>query len=349
MTSALDLAAELGHERVLVLSDRRTGLRAVVAIHDTSLGPGVGGTRMRAYPSFDEAVRDALELSRAMTFKAAYCGLPLGGAKAVIDADPARDKTPALLESYARAVGELEGRYIAGGDVGVGPEDVAFMSRFTPVFACSAAGEGPDPSELTALGAFASIAALARREGRELAGYRVAIQGVGEVGARLARMLAAAGARLALADARAARARSVAEETGAELLGVEEILEAPCDLLSPNAVGGVIDERVAARLGCRAVCGAANNPLTSAYVGYDLAARGIVYAPDFVVSAGGILSLLYERGEADEAGTRARVERIGQDLVELVDAAAAEGIPPFKLAERRVEERLAAARAKGRR
>lgn len=345
MTSALDLAAELGHERVLLIADRAVGLRAVVAIHDTTLGPGVGGTRMRAYPSFDEALADALLLSRAMTYKAAYAGLPLGGAKAVIDADPSRAKTPALLERYARAVRELEGRFVTGGDMGIGEEDVRFMARFSRAFEHAPDAAGPDASDLTALGVCASIRAVAGRLGRPLAGLAVAVQGLGEVGARVARRLAEAGARLTVADLVPARAEAVARSTGAAVVAPEEILATPCDVLSPNAAGGVLDSAAAARLACRAVCGAANNPLASPYVGYDLAARGILYAPDFVVSAGGILSLLYERGELDERGVEARVERVGADLAELLEAAAREGVPPFRLAERRVEEKLAAARA----
>ena len=344
-TTALDLAAELGHERLVVIADRGAGLRAVVAIHDTALGPGVGGTRMRSYPSFDAAVLDALRLSRAMTYKAAYAGLPLGGAKAVIDGDPATAKSPALLAAYARAVAELEGRFVTGGDMGIGPADLTYMARFSKVFEHVPSADGPDSSDLTALGVAASIRAVAARLGESIRGLAVAVQGLGEVGSRLARYLAGAGARLRVADVVPARARKVAAETGAEVLDPDVVLECECDVLSPNAAGGAIDAERSGRLRCRAICGAANNPVADSYVGYDLAARQIVYAPDFVVSAGGILSLLYDRGELDEAGTRARVERIGDDLGELLDAAAAEGVPPFRLAERRVEEKLAAARA----
>ena len=344
MTSALDLAAELGHERVLVIQRPEVGLRAVVAIHDSTLGPAVGGTRLKEYSSFDAAVVDALRLSRAMTYKAAYAGMPLGGAKAVIDAAPAR-KSHALLEAYARAVAELEGRFVTGGDMNVGTEDVRFMARFSRAFEHAPSGNGPDAADLTALGIYASLRTVAERLGKSWSELRVAVQGLGEVGRRLARRLAAAGAKLVLSDLEPARAHDLAEELGADLVGPETIYEVPCDIFSPNAAGGVLDETTAPKLRCRAVCGAANVPLASAYVGYDLAARGILYAPDFVVSAGGILSILFERGELDEAGVVARVERLGVDLAELLDAAAAEGLPPFKLAERRVDEKLAAARA----
>jgi len=345
MTSALDLAAALGHERVIVVHDPECGLCSVIAIHSSVLGPAVGGTRMRAYPSFDAAVADALALSRAMTYKAAYAGLALGGAKAVVDADPARPDKRRLLAAHARAVAELEGRFVTGGDMGVDGEDVRFMARYSKAFshAPPAAG-GPDSSELTAIGVHAGLAACAAALGRPLAGARVAIQGVGEVGGRLARRLAAAGAELLVADVDRERAARVAAESGARVVDPEEVLAAECDLLSPNAAGGALDAAALARLRCRAICGAANVQLAESGVGDELDRRGILYAPDFVASAGGILSLLFEWGELDAAATVARVERIGDDLGELFSEARREGRAPFRLAERRVEERLAAVR-----
>jgi leucine dehydrogenase len=345
--TALDLAARLGHERVIVIHDPRSGLRSVIAIHSSALGPAVGGTRMRAYPSFDDAVSDALQLSRAMTYKTAYAGLAFGGAKAVIDADSARPDRRALLEAHARVVRELEGRFVTGGDMGVSIDDVRFMSQFSRAFEHAPAGAGPDASDLTAIGVMAGIDAAASRLGLELRGLSVAIQGVGEVGGRLARRLAAAGARLTLADVATGRAKAVAAETGADLVTPEEILGVVCDVLSPNAAGGVIDDRAREELRCRAICGAANNPLSSAEVGEELDRLGILYAPDFIASAGGVLSLLFEQGTLDAAGTVRRVERIRDDLLELFAAAAREGTPPFRLAERQVEAKLAAARSAG--
>lgn len=346
MTTALDLAAELGHERVIAIRDPATGLRSVVAIHSWALGPAVGGTRMRAYPSFDEAVADALQLSRAMTYKAAFAGLPLGGAKAVIDADPADPRKDALLEAHARATVELEGRFVSGGDMNVGAAEVTHMARFSKVYEHAPASAGaPDPSELTAIGVFAGLEATARALGRPLAECRVAIQGVGAVGGRLARRLAALGARLVVADVDPERARAIAGETDAEAVAADAILGVDCDLLSPNAAGGQIDRPTIGRLRCAGVCGAANNPLAGPGIADELARRGILYAPDFVVSAGGILSLHFDWGELDAEGTARRVERIGDDLEELYAAAAAEGLSPLRLAERRVDEQLAAARA----
>lgn len=339
-----ELAAELGHERVILVQEPAVGLRAVIALHSSALGPAVGGTRMRRYPSFDDAVRDALHLSQAMTAKCAYAGLDLGGGKAVIDGDPQIAKTPALLAAYAAAVEQLGGRFLTGGDMGISPADLDQMARVTSHVGRAPEGAGVDASDLTAIGVASCVRVLAARLGRPLDGLRVALQGAGEVGARLARRLARRGVRLTLADVEPGRAEALADELGAEVVAAEAIYDVACDLFSPNAAGGVLTAASVARLGCRAICGAANNPLDDPLIGFELATRGVVYAPDFVVNAGGVLSLLYETGATDEAGVVARVERLGADLDELLDAAAAAGVPPFRLAERRVAERLAAAR-----
>ncbi len=330
-----------------MIHDPASGLRSVIAIHSSALGPAVGGTRMRAYPSFDAAVEDALLLSRAMTYKAAYAGMDFGGAKAVIDADSSRPDRRALLAAHARAVHELEGRFVTGGDMGVSMDDVRFMSQFSSAFEHAPADAGPDASDLTAIGVAAAVRAAAERLGRPVAGLRVAIQGAGEVGGRLATLLAEAGARITVADVVAERAEAVARASGASVAAPEAILSAECDVLSPNAAGGIIDARSIATLRCAAICGAANNQLAAPEAGDELDRRGILFAPDFVASAGGILSLLFEQGKLDVAGTVARVERIGDDLGELFAAAARERIPPFRLAERRVDEKLSAARAAG--
>jgi len=344
VSRALDLAAEHGHERVILVHEPRVGLRAVIALHSTALGPAVGGTRMRSYPTFDDAIVDALELSRAMTLKNAYAGLPYGGGKAVIFGEPLAEKTPALLAAYGQAVDELGGRFLTGGDMGVHVDDLAWIGRSTRHVGGAPEGVAFDSSDLTALGVASALGALAARLAIPIERLTVAIQGTGAVGARLARQLAPQGVKLFVADVVPGRAEEVAAELGAEAVAADAILDVACDVFSPNGAGGVLDEAALPRLRCRAICGAANNPLSDPLIGYDLAARGVVYAPDFVVSAGGVLSLLLETGATDEAGLVARVERLGADLVELLDAADAAGVPPFRLAERRVAERLAAAR-----
>jgi glutamate dehydrogenase/leucine dehydrogenase len=334
-----------GHEEVLVLRDPASGLRAVIAIHDTTLGPAVGGTRMRLYPSLDEAVRDALRLSRAMTYKAAISGVDRGGGKAVILGDPARDKSRALLTAYARAVERLDGRFHTGCDMGIDLRDVAVMGRHTRHISHTPPEAKLDTAGLAALGVFESIRAAARRLDLSLAGLRVAIQGMGQVGFRLARMLAEDGARLTVADVDAGRVERAASELKAAVAAPEEIYGVPADVFSPNAAGGILDDVHIPRLRCRAVVGAANEQLAEERHGAALHDRGILYGPDYLVNAGGLLSLLYETGETDEEGVTARVRAIGDRLSALWERADREGSLPHRVADRMAEEHLAAARA----
>ena len=343
--SAFDLARELGHEEVRLVQDRASGLRAVIAIHDTSLGGAVGGTRIRVYPSLDEAATDALRLARGMTYKAALAGLRCGGGKAVILADPARDKTPALLEAYARAVDAMGGRFYTGCDMGVTVDDLVFMRAFTPHLGHTGAEGGLDTSDLAALGTFVSLETVTRSLGLPLAGLHVAVQGLGQVGLRLARRLREAGARLTVTDIDAERATRAREELHAEAVAPEAVYDVACDVFSPNAAGGVLNEATIPRLRCRAVVGAANQQLGAATDGDALQARGIVYAPDYVVNAGGLVSILWERGETDLAGVVARTEAIGDTLATVLERARCSGEPPFRVADRMAEERIAAARA----
>ncbi len=343
--SVLSRAAAWGHEEVLLVRDREAGLHAVIALHDTTLGPAVGGTRMRAYATFDDAVLDALRLSRAMTAKAALAGMDCGGGKAVIVGDPGRDKTRALLGAYAQVLERLGGRFQTGCDMGLDARDIAVLARTTRWVSHTPAAAGVDTAELAALGVFESIRAAADELDRPVDGLHVAVQGLGEVGRRLAEMLSRAGARLTVADLDAARAERAAAELGAFAVPPERILDVEADVFSPNASGPVIDDAALARLRCRAVVGAANEQLAEDRHGEALHARGILYGPDYLVNAGGLLSLLFERGEVDEAGIVRRVRAIGGRLRALWREARGEGISPHRMAERRVAERLAAARA----
>lgn len=339
-----ELLAELGHEEVLLWHDRATGLRAIVALHDTTLGPAVGGTRMRAYATFDDALVDALRLSRAMTAKAALADMPYGGGKAVILGDPARDKSEALLEAYGRRLRTLEGRFHSGCDLGLTPQDVAFLSRFTGNISDAHGGAALDTAGLAALGVFAGIEAAAARLSLPMRGLRVAVQGVGAVGAQVARLAAAAGARVTLADLDATRAQRLAAELDADVVDPARVVDADADVFSPNAAGGVLDAGTVARLRVRAVVGGANEQLLETSDGDALHARGILYAPDYVANAGGLLSLLFETGQCDEAGVTERVRAIGPRLEALWARAEREGLAPHRLADRMVEERLAAGR-----
>lgn len=345
MTAVLDLARELGHERLLIVQEPAVGLRAVIAIHDTTLGRAIGGTRMRLYPVFEEAIEDALRLSHAMTAKAAFAGMPCGGGKAVICGDPLREKTPELLLAFGRVVEELGGRFFTGGDMGIDAADLAIMGRATSHIGHTPATAGVDASDLTAIGVVAAMEVVAGRLGKPLSACTVALQGLGEVGGRLAEKLAGKGVSLIVTDTVRGRLDAVVRATGARAVAPEEILAADCDILSPNAAGGVLMPTTVADLRCAAIVGAANNPLASPEVGLELHRRGVLYAPDFVVNAGGLLSVLFETGVLDETGIVARVQRIGADLAELLDRAERQSAPPFRVADQVVAERLAVARA----
>jgi leucine dehydrogenase len=336
------------HEQVVFFYDRDSGLRAIVAVHDTTLGPAVGGCRMWPYASETEALTDVLRLSRGMTFKAAMADLPYGGGKTVIIGDSRTDKSEALFRALGRAIESLGGRYYTGEDVGTSPTDMDWVSEEADyVLGCSEGGSG-DPSPVTARGVWLGIrAAVEHKLGRsDLAGVRVAIQGLGHVGYHLARLLAQDGARLIVADLETTRVERAAEELGAKPLGVDAILGAKCDVLAPCALGGVINDRTIPKLACAIVAGAANNQLLEDRHGTALHARGILYAPDYVINAGGLINIAQELqpGGYDRERALAQVETIGTTLAEVFERAAGEGVPTHEVADRIARERIGAGR-----
>jgi leucine dehydrogenase len=340
-----EYAERWGHEEIVMLRDAPSGLRAIIALHDTTLGPAIGGTRMRLYPSEEDALLDALRLARAMTYKCAMAGMAYGGGKAVIVGDPARHKTPALLTAYARAVDRLQGRFHTGTDMGLDGRDVAVMARVTRYASHTAPGGPLDAADLTALGVLVSIERAARLMDRPLRGLHVAVQGLGEVGGRLARQLAEAGARLTVCDIAPLRVDEAVRRLGAAAVAPESIFDVEADVFSPNAAGGILDAATIPRLRFRAVVGAANEQLADEGAGEALHARGILYGPDYVVNAGGLLSVLLETGALDERAVTARVRGIADTVAEVWGQARREGAPPHRVADRVVEKRLAAARA----
>lgn len=287
------------HELVELVRDRASGLTAIIAIHSTHCGPGGGGVRFWHYAEPADAMRDALRLSRGMSYKNAMAGLPAGGAKGVILADPARTRTPAMLAAFGDAIEALGGRYVTAEDVGMSEADMTAIGQRTRHVSGLPVPEGQaggDPGPYTARGIFLGIkAAVAHRLGRDsLAGVHVAIQGTGSVGGGVARLLAAQGARLTLADIDPARAASLAAETGGETVPHDAIMAVECDVFSPNALGAILDDSSIAVLRCAIVAGGANNQLARAHHGAMLAARGILYAPDYVINAGGIINVTIE-------------------------------------------------------
>ena len=336
------------HEEVLYHHDAASGLRAIIAVHSTALGPSLGGTRWYPYADAEAALRDALRLSTAMTAKAAVAGLDLGGGKATVIGDPA-ERTPAQLAAYARAIERLEGRYITTTDVGTTTADLDALSELTSYVtgASREHGGSGDTSELTAETVMLGMrAALRVAFGDEaLAGRRVVVVGVGKVGGRVARAAAAGGASVAVADVWREGAERLAAEIGADLLDVDAAYAEPCDVLSPNALGGVLNEDSIPALRCRVVCGAANNQLLrDPDDAALLAERGILYTPDYVVSAGGLINVAVERDGYDEGRARAIAARVYQTTLDVFETAQRLGISTAEAALHLVEERIAAAR-----
>jgi leucine dehydrogenase len=294
-----EVMASRGHEQVVFVADRASGLRAVIAIHSTALGPSLGGIRFWRYPAEAEAVRDALRLSEAMTLKAAVAGLHQGGGKAVVLVDdPDQPRSEELLRAMGRTIDELGGRYIAAEDVGATPRDMDLISAETPwvTGVDEELGGSGDPSPVTAVGVMHGMRAVCSEMFGEAAldGRRVVVQGAGHVGAHLVRLLGGAGADVGVADINRERAAEVAARFGARVLDAQSVVQEPCDILAPCALGGVISRDVVPTLQCRAIVGAANNQLSDPSVADHLAARSIVYAPDFVVNAGGIINIAEE-------------------------------------------------------
>lgn len=333
-----------GYEEVVFGHDATTGLRCIIAIHDTALGPSLGGVRMRPYATEEGALSDALRLARAMTYKFAAAGIALGGGKSVIIGDPNTDKTEDLLRAFGRVVRTLGGRYIPGIDVGTSQDDLRTIGLEADPVSCV----GEDPSPFTALGVFATLRACVRHVtgSDDLAGVRVAVQGVGHVGQSLARYLAEAGAELVLADVDVARAERLAAELGASVVDADAIATTPCDVLAPCAVGGVIDDETLPQLRCRIIAGGANNVLADPTHAERLHEAGILYAPDYVANAGGVILLDVERAAQPPQRAREACLRLGDRMQEILRRADADNITPLEAADRLAEARLEQARAR---
>lgn len=345
MSTLQELASDT-HEAVYVATDRHSGLHAIVAIHDTTRGPALGGTRFWPYESVDEALTDVLLLSRSMTYKAAAADLPLGGGKAVIIGDPTRVRSEALLEAYGRAIDEIGGRYVTAEDVGTTVADMEIIARSTRHVSglpLESGGSG-DPSPATALGVLAAMKSVAEQFGEsgDLRGMRVAVQGVGKVGGALAGLLTAKGCEVFVADVRAQIAEAVADRYGATVVPNGQIMSQPCDLLAPCALGGSISAETVPTLRCRAVVGSANDQLTHDGVADLLAAAGIVYVPDFVANAGGLINIADELQPGGYTPERAgaTVSDIGRSVTTMLRAAVENGTNPLIEARALAESRL---------
>lgn len=340
--------AKDGHEQLVVSTDPETGLNAIIAIHSTLLGPSLGGCRFWYYKTFEEAAADALRLSRTMTYKAAISGLNLGGGKAVICARP-QDKKPALLRAFGRFVDSLAGLYVTAQDVGMALSDletVREVTRYATGIPEDKGGSG-DPSFMTARGVLYGMrSCLKEVSGSDtLRDRTVAVQGLGKVGRHLVGLLHREGARLIVSDLDASRMKAVVADTGAKTMPPTRIHAAACDIFAPCAMGGVLRSATISKLRCRIVAGSANNPLAHPADAKILHRRRILYAPDYVINAGGLINIACEMEGYQKDRAEERVAGIAQTLTRVFARAKEEKITPLDAADRIVEERLDKARA----
>jgi len=336
------------HECIAFHSDEKSKLKAIIAVHNTHLGDAVGGCRMWPYASESEAVTDVLRLSRGMTYKAALAGLPQGGGKSVIIGDPRRDKTPAMIRAMGRFVERFGGSYVVAEDSGTSVADIRLMSIETGYVGgladeqSLAAGRTGDPSLATALGVFIGIQAAVRAKlGRDdLKGLKVAIQGVGNVGGRVAKHLSDAGAKLWVTDLHHPAVDLCVKELGAVAVPMDVLHTLDVEVLAPCALGAALNDITIPKIKAKIVAGAANNQLAHPKHDRALLERGILYAPDYVINAGGIIDIYYEGPGYDEAKVSAHLLRIGQTLAEIFEDSRRGYRPTGEIADRMAEERF---------
>ncbi len=337
-----------GHEQVVFCSDPKSGLRAIIGIHNTTLGPALGGTRMWQYASDSEALTDALRLSRGMTYKAAVAGLNLGGGKAVILGDSRTGKTEELFRAYGRFVETLHGRYITAEDVGTSVQDMEYIRMETRFVTGVGGNQGSgDPSPFTALGVYCGVKAAAHAQygSDSLVKKRIVVQGAGNVAKHLTHHLVKEGATVFVTDIFEDKARALAADSGAEYIKPEDVYSFDCDIFSPNALGAIINDDTLSQLKCSVVAGGANNQLADERKhGEALKARNILYAPDYVINAGGLINVSSEiEGWSTEQVTR-KVESIYDVLVRIFKQAKDNNILTVDASNRMAEERIAKVR-----
>lgn len=341
-----------GYEQVVTAKDPESGLHAIIAVHDTTLGPALGGMRMWTYATEQEALTDVLRLSRGMTFKSAVAHTGLGGGKAVIIGDPKKLKSEKLFLAMGRFVDSLGGRYVTAEDVNIGIADLEIVRRSTRWVSglSRASGGSGNPSPYTAYGVFLGIrAACGWRFGDDdLRGKHVAVQGVGAVGSALVERLVEAGARVTIADAREEQVQTLVEKLGVAACRPSDIVTLSCDVFAPCALGAVIDDRTIGSLRCKIVAGAANNVLHEPRHGLELFERGLLYAPDYVINAGGIINVSAEfrPGGYDEADALQSIERIPEALRQVWSISDEQRLPSSDAADHLAESILAEARAR---
>jgi leucine dehydrogenase len=332
------------HEQVVYCHDKSVGLKAIIAIHNTALGPALGGTRMWNYKTEDEAITDVLRLSKGMSYKAAAAGLNLGGGKAVIMGDPKTQKTEGLFRAFGQFVNSLNGRYITAEDVGTGVKDMEHIFMETPWVTGipKTFGGSGDPSPYTAHGVLMGIKASAHEKfGTDsLKGMRIAVQGLGNVGSNLVRYLIEEGAKVIVADIDPARVKQHHDQYGVEAVSPEQILFVDCDIQAPCAMGAIINDQSITRLKCKIIAGGANNQLAEARHGDQLRELGILYAPDYVVNAGGLMNVFVElEGYSSELAFE-KTKKVYDNVKRVFEISKRENIGTHTAADRVAEERM---------
>jgi leucine dehydrogenase len=340
-----DTLAEMGHEEIVMCSDPSVGYKGILAVHSTKLGPALGGTRFWQYATDEEAITDALRLSRGMTYKNAVAGLHLGGGKSIIIGDNKTKNREKIFRAHGRFVETLGGRYITAEDVGTSTKDMSYVQMETKHVA-GLAGKSGDPSPVTAHGVFRAVQASANRKwgSDSLEGKTVAIQGCGSVGSYLAKELHEAGAKLIVSDIDAAKTEKVSKATGAKVVKGNAIFTAVADIFSPCALGGIINDKTIPKLKVEIVAGGANNQLLEERHGDELQRRGILYAPDYVANAGGVINVYGEVAGWDAQRALDKADDIYDTILKVFDIAEAKKIPTYEAADRLAELRLAEAK-----
>ncbi|MFC3715851.1 Glu/Leu/Phe/Val dehydrogenase dimerization domain-containing protein [Luteimonas soli] len=333
-----------GHEQVVFCHNKDAGLKAIIAIHNTVLGPALGGTRMWPYKSEAEALNDVLRLSRGMTYKNAVAGLDIGGGKAVIIGDPSTDKSEALFRAFGQFVQSLGGRYITAEDVGIDVNDMELVYRETEFVTGvhQVHGGSGDPSPFTAYGALQGLmATLNRKFGDEEVGkYTYAVQGLGHVGMEYVKLLKERGAKIFVTDINKTLVDKAVNEYGAEAVGTDEIYDVNADVYSPCALGGTLNEQTLPRFKFKVICGPANNQMASNEIGDELEKRGILYAPDYAVNAGGVMNVALEITGYNRERAMRQMRTIYHNLARIYEIAERDGIPTYRAADRMAEERI---------
>ncbi len=336
--------SKMGHEQILFCNDEATGLKAIIAVHNTVLGPALGGTRMWMYNNEAEALNDVLRLSRGMTYKNSISGLNLGGGKAVIIGDARSMKSEALFRRFGKFVNSLAGKYITAEDVGINPQDMNWVSMETK-HVVGLPGKSGDPSPVTAYGTYMGMKACAKQQfgSDSLEGKVVAVQGVGHVGEYLVKHLTNEGARVFITDIHEETLKRVSSTYGATVVAPDEIYDIPMDIYAPCALGATVNDDTLSRLSCSIIAGAANNQLKEeAKHGVEVMKKGIIYAPDFTINAGGVINCFSEVQGLSSEWALQKAEDIYQTIFNIVKRSADENIPTYQIANKMAEERIEA-------